>query len=118
MRNNITMCSIEKNNRRKNDEIAKSISLGMVLRVLREFSGLSIAELSKELKISTTAINHLENDKCKPSAETLTKYSNFFEVSTDKILFWTKESKTATERKIKDVLFSLLLNAARKNKRF
>lgn len=101
----------------KQNEIVNSISLGMVLRVIREFSGTSISELSKYLEISASAINRLENDKAKPSADTLEKYSLFFDIPSDKILFWTRQSKTAAEKKIKDVLFSMLLKAAQKNKK-
>ncbi len=90
------------------------ITLGMVLRILREFPGLSIVELSKELTISTTAINHLENDKCKPSAETLAKYSEFFDISSDDILFWLNRVKSADENEIKDILFSMLIKSAAK----
>lgn len=97
-----------------NEIIAHSITLGMVLRIIREMSGLTIKQLSAALNMHPSAINRIENDLCKPSSETLEKYSTFFDIDADNILFWSKRSKIASITKVKDILFSMLIKAAKK----
>lgn len=98
-------------------ETARQMTLGMILKIIREFSGKSIADLAKELGVSSSCINRLEHDRGVFSAETLERYCEFYGVGANDLLFWLNQSRTANKELIKDKLFSILVQAARKNER-
>lgn len=56
------------------------------LKELRKQHGMTQEELAKELGMSTSAIALYETKKRKPDPETLNKFADFFQVSTDYLL--------------------------------
>jgi len=65
-------------NRRKGDKIMENNEIGSKLKQLRENKLLSMAKLSKLLKLSKNSICALENGKHKPYWNTLEKYKKVF----------------------------------------
>ena len=56
------------------------------LKDLRTEKGLSLVELSKEIKIGIASISRWENNKADVSGEQLVVISKFFKVTTDYLL--------------------------------
>jgi transcriptional regulator with XRE-family HTH domain len=62
-------------------------SLGDTLRELREIKGLTLREVESVTEISNAYLSQLENDKIgKPSANTLYKLSNIYNVELNTLL--------------------------------
>lgn len=57
-----------------------------ISKSLRKEKGLSQIELAKALNISKACISMIEIGKNEPTANTLSRYADFFEVSTDYLL--------------------------------
>ncbi|RXT02765.1 helix-turn-helix domain-containing protein [Ammoniphilus sp. CFH 90114] len=64
-----------------------SEQLGMRLRTLRENNGISQRELAKRLKMPYQNVSNYERGFRQPDYETLLIFANFFEVSTDYLLY-------------------------------
>ena len=62
------------------------MSLGGKLRELRKKRGLSLREFGEKFNLAKSSLSEYENDKIKPPQETLVKFANFFDVSTDYLL--------------------------------
>ncbi|WP_319403244.1 helix-turn-helix transcriptional regulator [uncultured Anaeromusa sp.] len=60
--------------------------LGFRLRSLRENKGLTQAELANQLDISRGTYAHYELDKREPDNETISKFAQYFAVTTDYLL--------------------------------
>lgn len=57
-----------------------------ISKFLRKEKGLSQVELANALKVSKACISMIEIGKNEPTANTLIRYANFFEVTTDYLL--------------------------------
>ena len=62
------------------------MTLGELIRELRQDRGLTQAELGKALKTTQRKISYLETDKNEPSIEDLKRLCLFFDVSADYFL--------------------------------
>ncbi|PPA71933.1 helix-turn-helix domain-containing protein [Jeotgalibacillus proteolyticus] len=62
------------------------MSLGSKLRNLREQRGISQKELASRLKIPNQNVSNYERNFRQPDYDTLKKFANFFQVSTDYLL--------------------------------
>ena len=56
------------------------------IKNLRKCAGLTQQQLSSNLGITASAIGFLENEQREPTANTVLRYANYFEVSTDYLL--------------------------------
>lgn len=56
------------------------------IKNLRKFAGLTQQQLSSNLGITASAIGFLENEQREPTANTVLRYANYFDVSTDYLL--------------------------------
>ena len=69
----------------------------MKIRELRKRAGLSQEQLSKELKVSRSAVAMWESSVNEPDAETLSRIADFFGVTVDYLLGRTDEPSPAAE---------------------
>ncbi|PFN51536.1 helix-turn-helix domain-containing protein [Bacillus thuringiensis] len=60
--------------------------IGENLRKLRKKNNLTMKELGQKLNLAESTISGYENGNRKPDYETLNKFADFFEVSTDYLL--------------------------------
>ncbi|MDA2460446.1 helix-turn-helix domain-containing protein [Bacillus cereus group sp. MYBK65-1] len=60
--------------------------IGENLRKLRKENNLTMKELGQKLNLAESTISGYENGNRKPDYETLNKFADFFEVSTDYLL--------------------------------
>lgn len=59
---------------------------GITLKRLRELKGFTQEQLAKLLDVSRQTIGHYEADRAKPDLETLNKFAEVFDVTTDHLL--------------------------------
>ncbi|MCL6592329.1 MAG: helix-turn-helix domain-containing protein [Firmicutes bacterium] len=76
------------------------MTLGDKIQQLRKDKGWSQEQLSKKIGAHQRYISRYENNVCKPSADTLRKLSEVFEVSIDYLL--AEEPEEDSSRGIKD----------------
>ena len=72
--------------------------LAQKLQVLRQQKGVSQAEIANYIELSVGAYQNYENGRREANYETLCKFANFFNVSTDYLLGRTTVKQTATEQ--------------------
>lgn len=82
------------------------MSFGQKLNYLREKQGLTQNELATILFIQQTTVSSYEKDKISPSAETIIKAADYFNVTADYLL-GIKPNKTPS--KIEEVFQDLLI---------
>ncbi|WP_317942796.1 helix-turn-helix transcriptional regulator [Carnobacterium maltaromaticum] len=82
------------------------MSFGQKLNYLREKQGLTQNELARILFIQQTTVSSYEKDKISPSAETIVKAADYFNVTADYLLE-IKSNKTPS--KIEEVFQDLLI---------
>ncbi|MFS7403630.1 helix-turn-helix domain-containing protein [Carnobacterium maltaromaticum] len=82
------------------------MSFGQKLNYLREKQGLTQNELARILFIQQTTVSSYEKDKISPSAETIVKAADYFNVTADYLL-GIKSNKTPS--KIEEVFQDLLI---------
>ncbi len=75
------------------------MNFAKIAKELREESGLSQMQLSKQLGISAAAIGFLELDKHEPNSATIIAYSKFFKVSADFLLGIEDDSENIVIKK-------------------
>ena len=63
-----------------------NMTLGEILRDLREGSGLTQTELAIKIGISQRKVSHLERGDIEPNMEDLRRFCAFFRVSADYLL--------------------------------
>ena len=61
------------------------------VKEVREFLGISQAELARRTGLMPAAINHIEAGRREPNLKNLTKLSKALGVSTDRLLFGVKD---------------------------
>lgn len=66
------------------------MELGNRLKKLREEKGISQLELAEALSISNVMLSRYENNKRSPDYDTLNKFADFFQITTDYLLGRTK----------------------------
>lgn len=59
---------------------------GKILKELRIKNKLSQKDVAKALYLSNSSISHYENDRCKPSRDTIEAVARYFDVSIDYLL--------------------------------
>jgi transcriptional regulator with XRE-family HTH domain len=64
--------------------------LGKALRLIRVFHDLSQKDLAEKLEISKSYISEIESGKKTPTIDLLNKYSNFFDIPTSSIMFFSE----------------------------
>ncbi|MCO5113284.1 MAG: helix-turn-helix domain-containing protein [Bdellovibrionaceae bacterium] len=70
--------------------------LSDALKYLRKFNGVSLTQLSNELKISVSYLSEIENGKKKPNLDIIEKYAERFKVRKSAILFFAEEINEQT----------------------
>ena len=81
------------------------MKIGERIKELRKEKGLNQSTLAKAVNSSTAMISVIEANKSKPTLELLTKFSEFFQISTDYLLKGEEPARiSAKEREILDVL--------------
>lgn len=76
------------------------MNLGDKIRKLRKTKDISQEKLAEILNVHITNIGRYETNKQSPSAETVRKLAEYFDVTTDYLLF--EESKNISTTKIRD----------------
>lgn len=64
---------------------ASTIKIGQILQKLRKSNGYTQEKLAEEIEVSTRYISDIEQDRAKPSYETLIKICNIYKISLDQI---------------------------------
>ena len=62
------------------------MEFSILLKNLRTRQGISIKKLAAELDVNYTYISKLENSKVYPSPEVISKFSNYFNYSSDELM--------------------------------
>jgi transcriptional regulator with XRE-family HTH domain len=62
------------------------MTFGKLLKSLRNQKGLSIKQLAAELGLNYTYISKLENSKVNPSSKVISKFSDYFNYSSDELM--------------------------------
>lgn len=83
-------------NKPKNTDIQEQ--LAQKLQTLRKQKGVSQSEIAKYIDLSVGAYQNYENGRREANYETLIKFANYFNVSTDYLLGRTVVKQTATEQ--------------------
>ena len=96
----------------KQDEA--KITVGDILKTVRETRNISIRAVSKATDISELAIQKIEKNASGGSVETIFKLCTFYEISMDDLLFWTTEESNTDIQKAKDILYDLLIKSVNK----
>lgn len=78
-------------------EIPNTSTFAQRLKALRKEAGLTQKEIAEQLGIKQPTYAQWENGRVKPKAETLEKFSNFFNVSTDYLLGHTDIKTTPSD---------------------
>ena len=65
----------------------KTDSVGKRIKHLREKNSLEAQKLAHDLQVGKSTLSNWENDRRTPDLETLKKIANYFNVSTDYLLF-------------------------------
>ncbi len=73
----------------------ESVDIGRKLREVRRIKGMSLRALARCVEVSASFLSQVEQGKCQPSLETLTKISGALEVKAD--YFLREEEETAQE---------------------
>ena len=98
----------------ENKSAEAKLTIGDLLRIIREILNISIRAASKETGISELAIQKIEKNTSAGSWGTFYKLCNLYEISMDDLLFWSTEESSTNEERAKDVLYSLLMKSAEK----
>ncbi|KWU66070.1 XRE family transcriptional regulator [Bacillus mycoides] len=78
--------------------------IGENLRKLRKTNNLTMKELGQKLNLAESTISGYENGNRKPDYDTLNKFADFFEVSTDYLLGRSVPKHTHNDANIYDPL--------------
>jgi len=62
------------------------MTFGKLLKSLRNEKGVSIKQLAAELGLNYTYISKLENSKVNPSSKVISKFSDYFNYSSDELM--------------------------------
>lgn len=81
--------------------------IGQRIRILRKENRLSQLELSNKLNINVDHLSRIENGNKGMSLDLLTEFSKCFSVSTDYILFGSKQSTEEIKEIISFIQFQL-----------
>ena len=65
--------------------------LAEALRLIRVFHDMRSSELAKKLDISTSYLSEIESGKKDPSMDLISRYAEFFNISSSSILFFAEE---------------------------
>lgn len=60
------------------------------LRLVRSYHDMTQSELSMKLGVSNSFLSEIESGKKQPTIDLLNKYSNFFEIPTSSLLFFSE----------------------------
>ena len=66
--------------------IMSSVNFGQNIQLLRKRKKISQEDLARELEIKRSSLSGYELGNTEPNFDTLLKISNFFKISTDKLL--------------------------------
>lgn len=77
--------------------VHRRIQMKTRLKEVRKEKGLSQIALATKLEISQSTISKMENDELIPNADILCRYSSFFHVSVDYLLFQSNEKIKADD---------------------
>lgn len=81
--------------------------IGQRIRILRKENRLSQLELSNKLNINVDHLSRIENGNKGMSLDLLTEFSKYFSVSTDYILFGSKQKAEEIKEMISIIQFQL-----------
>lgn len=96
----------------KNEQVR--ITVGDILRTIRETRNISIRAVSRASGVSELTIQKIERNMSNGSIDTLIKLCAFYEIGMEDLTFWATEEQDNNVNKAKDMLYRLFVNSISK----